>query len=128
MNIEKYFSLRSKIKIFKKRVRKYTDYNLPFFLKKKIIHGRRQPPSIGSNGYFSWIKPILKVSDETLLEKIGCDALLYIRFVRLLRQLLFWMTVIGVCALIPIYIVATKYTGQVTLYLFDILHRSHLFE
>lgn len=35
MNIEKYFSLRSKTKIFKKRVRKYTDYNLPFFLKKK---------------------------------------------------------------------------------------------
>ncbi|CEJ04168.1 hypothetical protein RMCBS344292_18135 [Rhizopus microsporus] len=37
---------------------------------------------------------------------------MYIRFIRLLRKLLFWMTVIGVGALIPVYIVATKYTGD----------------
>lgn len=69
---------------------------------------------IGSQGYFSWIKPLLKVTDEELLDQVGCDALMYIRFIRLLRKLLFWMTVIGVGALIPVYIVATKYTGQVS--------------
>ncbi|PHZ10123.1 DUF221-domain-containing protein, partial [Rhizopus microsporus ATCC 52813] len=74
----------------------------------------QQPPLIGSQGYFSWIKPLLKVTDEELLDQVGCDALMYIRFIRLLRKLLFWMTVIGVGALIPVYIVATKYTGQVS--------------
>ncbi|KAG1469807.1 hypothetical protein G6F56_003045 [Rhizopus delemar] len=78
----------------------------------KFMKKEHQPPVIASNGYFSWIKPILKVKDEELLDKIGCDALLYIRFVRLLRQLFFWMTILGVCALIPIYVVATKYTGD----------------
>ncbi|KAI9247530.1 hypothetical protein BY458DRAFT_551082 [Sporodiniella umbellata] len=80
--------------------------------KTKFLKKEHQPPPIKSNGYFAWIKPILKVKDEELMDKIGCDALLYIRFVRLLRQLFFWMTILGVCALIPIYIIATKNTGD----------------
>jgi hypothetical protein len=66
---------------------------------------------IESKGWFSWIKTIWRVSDEELLQKVGCDALLYIRFVRLLRKLLFVLSVIGVGALIPIYVVGTKATG-----------------
>lgn len=57
------------------------------------------------------MKPVFRVKDETLIEQIGCDALLYIRFIRLLRKLLFCMSVIGIGALIPIYIIATKNTG-----------------
>ncbi|RCH89675.1 hypothetical protein CU097_004541 [Rhizopus azygosporus] len=36
----------------------------------------KQPPLIGSQGYFSWIKPLLKVTDEELLDQVGCDALI----------------------------------------------------
>lgn len=54
---------------------------------------------------------MLKVKDEVLLQQIGCDAVLYIRFVRLLRKLLFCMSVIGLGALIPVYIIATRETG-----------------
>ncbi|KAI7902227.1 uncharacterized protein BX663DRAFT_512192 [Cokeromyces recurvatus] len=71
-----------------------------------------QPPSINSNEWFAWVKPILRIPDDQLLKLIGCDALLFIRFTRLLRKLFFFMTLIGVCALIPINIVATKLTGQ----------------
>lgn len=72
---------------------------------------RNRPPPIESNGWLSWIKPVFKVKDETLIKQIGCDAVLYIRFVRLLRKLLLCMSIVGIGALIPIYIVATKATG-----------------
>lgn len=79
-----------------------------FFLK---LLNRNRPPSIESTGWLSWIKPVLRVKDETLIQQIGCDAVLYIRFVRLLRKLLFCMSAIGLGALVPVYIIATKETG-----------------
>jgi hypothetical protein len=50
---------------------------------------RNRPPSIESTGWLSWIRPVFKVKDEILIKRIGCDAVLYIRFVRLLRKLLY---------------------------------------
>lgn len=79
---------------------------------------RHQPPVIESNGWLSWVKPILRIKDEQLLSLIGCDAVLYIRFVRLLRKMLFFMSILGIGALIPVYIVATKATGYI-LYVCD---------
>ncbi|KAI8078269.1 uncharacterized protein B0P05DRAFT_470831, partial [Gilbertella persicaria] len=79
--------------------------------KAKFSSKQHQPPTIQSTGWLSWLNPVIRVSDDTLLQQIGCDALLYIRFVRLLRKLLLLMTILGVCALIPINIVATKNTG-----------------
>lgn len=80
--------------------------------KSKFMNEEYKPPPIESTGWFSWIKPVIKVSDKTLITQIGCDAVLYIRFVRLLRRLLLCMSIVGVGALIPIYIVATKSTGD----------------
>ncbi|KAI9481246.1 MAG: hypothetical protein EXX96DRAFT_208426 [Benjaminiella poitrasii] len=80
--------------------------------KSKFLTKEHQPPIIKSKGWFAWIKSILRVSDDQLLAQIGCDALLFIRFTRLLRKLFFFMTIIGVCALIPINIIATKSTGE----------------
>lgn len=76
-----------------------------------FIINRHQPPVIETKGWLSWVKPILRIKDEQLLSQIGCDAVLYIRFVRLLRKMLFYMSILGIGALIPIYIVATKATG-----------------
>jgi calcium permeable stress-gated cation channel len=81
-------------------------------LLKKTDSYRHQPPVIESKRWFSWIKPIIKIPDDILLEQIGCDALLYIRFVRLLRRLLLIMSIIGIFVLIPINIVATRTTGD----------------
>ncbi|CEP11064.1 hypothetical protein [Parasitella parasitica] len=72
-------------------------HTLVYAPKSKFATKEHQPPVIESRGWFSWI---------------GCDAVLYIRFVRLLRKMLFYMSIIGIGALIPIYIVATKSTGD----------------
>ncbi|KAK4513273.1 uncharacterized protein ATC70_011841 [Mucor velutinosus] len=87
-------------------------HTLVYAPKSKFATKEHQPPAIESNGWLSWVKPILRIKDEQLLPLIGCDALLYIRFVRLLRKLLFYMSILGIGALIPIYIVATKATGD----------------
>lgn len=71
---------------------------------------RRRPPAIGS-GWFAWVKPVFKADDRYLMDRIGYDAVLFIRSIRLLRHLLLLMSIIGVCALIPINIVATYRTG-----------------
>ncbi|GAN01968.1 conserved hypothetical protein [Mucor ambiguus] len=87
-------------------------HTLVYAPKSKFATKEHQPPAIESHGWLSWVKPILRIKDEQLLSLIGCDAVLYIRFVRLLRKLLFYMSILGVGALIPIYIVATKATGD----------------
>ncbi|KAG2229590.1 hypothetical protein INT48_001901 [Thamnidium elegans] len=86
--------------------------SLVYAPKSKFSTEQNRPPPIESTGWLSWIKPVFKVKDETLIQQIGCDAVLYIRFVRLLRKLLLCMSIIGIGALIPIYIVATKATGD----------------
>ncbi|KAL7313079.1 hypothetical protein PS15m_006865 [Mucor circinelloides] len=87
-------------------------HTLVYAPKSKFATKEHQPPVIESNGWLSWVKPILRIKDEQLLSLIGCDAVLYIRFVRLLRKMLFFMSILGIGALIPVYIVATKATGD----------------
>lgn len=70
----------------------------------------KKPPQVG-NGIFDWIKPVLHTDDDALLEKVGFDAFMFLRVLRILRQLLYIMTFIGVCGLIPINIIATSRTG-----------------
>jgi hypothetical protein len=52
------------------------------------------------------------IKNDMLLQQVGCDAYLYIRFVSLLRKLLLIMSFIGLCILIPINIAATRATGD----------------
>jgi hypothetical protein len=76
-----------------------------------IVH-RKKPPTIGP-GLFTWFKVIKNTADEELLDKIGYDAVLFIAFIRMLRQLMTIMTVAGVCLLIPLNILANRFTGYV---------------
>lgn len=59
---------------------------------------------------------VVTVSDDALIERIGFDAVLFLKFIRLLRNILCFMTFLGVCVLIPINITATRFTGY-TLFL-----------
>lgn len=48
-----------------------------------------------------------------LIPIIGYDAITFIRFMRMLRSMLYFMTFFGVCVLIPINVYATSKTGYV---------------
>ncbi|KAG2182334.1 hypothetical protein INT43_007264 [Umbelopsis isabellina] len=69
-----------------------------------------KPPQVG-NGLFDWIKPVLHTKDDVLLQKIGFDAFIFLRILRILRHILYTMTFVGVCGLIPLNIIATSRTG-----------------
>ncbi|KAF9437324.1 hypothetical protein BGZ76_001211 [Entomortierella beljakovae] len=58
-------------------------------------------------GYFSWMRPVWSCPDEVLVDKIGLDAVVFIRFLRMCRYIFLAMGILGCCALIPINVVAT---------------------
>ncbi|CAO3643474.1 unnamed protein product [Cunninghamella echinulata] len=86
-------------------------HNLVYAPKYKYLSENKKPPKIG-NEYFGWVKVLFRAKDDFLLERLGYDAILFLKFLRLLRRILLIMSIIGVFALIPMNIVATRYTGQ----------------
>ncbi|KAG9119704.1 hypothetical protein FRC07_005134, partial [Ceratobasidium sp. 392] len=52
--------------------------------KVKYHEGDKAPPKI-SSGFFSWVSPLIHTKEPELLEKIGLDAVTFLRFLRLLR-------------------------------------------
>ncbi|KAG2219661.1 hypothetical protein INT45_011845 [Circinella minor] len=85
-------------------------HNLVYAPRYKYARKNAQPPIIG-NGLFSWFRPVMRTDELSLLSMIGYDAVLFIRFMRMLRTLLYKMTAVGFCIMI-INIVATSYTGE----------------
>ena len=61
------------------------------------------PPPI-DDGMFSWLKPVWQCSDEYLLEKIGLDAVLFLRFWRMCRNIFICLG-IGSAVIIPFNII-----------------------
>ncbi|KAF3936207.1 hypothetical protein ABW19_dt0204083 [Dactylella cylindrospora] len=63
---------------------------------------KHAPPPI-DKGYFSWLKPLIKCHEDDLVDKIGLDATVFLRFLRMLRNLfavlsIFAVVLIGVNA------------------------------
>jgi len=69
--------------------------------KLKYHVGDKKPPEI-SNGMFAWIPPLIHSKEDYLLDKIGLDAVIFLRFLRLLRWLFAGVAFIGCAVLIPI--------------------------
>ena len=62
---------------------------------------KHAPPYI-DNGLFSWVKPIKDVKESELVEKIGLDAVVFLRFLRMLRNIFLILTAIGLGIILPI--------------------------
>ncbi|KAK6349091.1 hypothetical protein TWF730_009850 [Orbilia blumenaviensis] len=52
----------------------------------KYSDEKHAPPPI-EKGYLSWLAPVFKYKEEDLVNKIGLDAIVFLRFLRLLRNL-----------------------------------------
>jgi hypothetical protein len=48
----------------------------------------KRPPKV-SKSFFSWIVPLVSVKEAWMMDRIGMDATVYLRFLRMLR----WMCV-----------------------------------
>lgn len=67
--------------------------------KLKYADEKHAPPRIGK-GLFDWIKPLLKLREPDLVEKIGLDAVVFLRFTRMCRNIFICSTVFSVIILI----------------------------
>jgi hypothetical protein len=54
---------------------------------------------------FSWLAAVKDVKEQDLVDKIGLDAVLFLRFMRMIRNIFLVMTVFGCGILIPICVV-----------------------
>jgi len=72
--------------------------------KLKYADEKRAPPPI-DDGLLSWLKPVWSCTDEYLLEKIGLDAVLFLRFWRMCRNIFICVGLLGVAVIIPFNVV-----------------------
>ncbi|KAK6840680.1 hypothetical protein PG995_016434 [Apiospora arundinis] len=71
---------------------------------KHISDGKRVPPAI-SNGVFGWVQPVVKTRDQALVEKIGQDAIVFLQFTTMCRNITIFLSIIGCGVYIPLNIV-----------------------
>ena len=69
--------------------------------KTKHADEQHAPPPMG-NGLFAWIGPVMKTKEPVLLDKIGMDAVVFLRFTRMLRNMFLALGLIGLCIMIPV--------------------------
>ena len=72
----------------------------------KIKHADKKhaPPPIGK-GLFAWFTPVAATGEQQLVEKIGMDAVIFLRFTRMCRNMFLATALLGCGILIPIHIV-----------------------
>jgi hypothetical protein len=63
-------------------------------------------------GIFDWIAPIAKTKEQDFVDKVGLDAAVFMRTVRMLRNIFTILTVIGCAVLIPTYLVTSAGYGS----------------
>lgn len=69
--------------------------------KLKIADDKHAPPAMGK-GIFAWFSPIMKTTEQELIGLIGLDAVVFLRILRMCRNMFVIMAVLGCVILIPI--------------------------
>ena len=54
---------------------------------------------------WSWITAVKDVKEQDLVEKIGLDAVIFLRFLRMIRNMFVVLTILGCVILIPVTVV-----------------------
>ena len=67
----------------------------------KHADSKHAPPPLDP-GLFSWIHPIRNVKEQELVEKIGLDAVVFLRFLRMLRNIFIVLTFLGLAIILPV--------------------------
>jgi calcium permeable stress-gated cation channel len=76
-------------------------HTLVYAPKTKHSDEQHAPPPMGK-GLFSWIGPVTKAKENVLVDKIGLDAVIFLRFARMLRNIFVALGLIGLLVMIPV--------------------------
>lgn len=79
----------------------------------KLKHAdeRHAPPPLGKAPW-SWITTLWVIKEEHLIQTIGMDATVFLRFVRMCRNMFAVLTVTGVGILLPVHYSEYNQTGE----------------
>ncbi|KIW10507.1 hypothetical protein PV08_11471 [Exophiala spinifera] len=59
------------------------------------------PPPLG-RGLLGWVEPVNKASEPFLVDRIGMDAVIFLRFTRMLRNMFLILAFVGIAIMIPV--------------------------
>lgn len=77
-------------------------YNsLVYAPKLKIADEKHAPPPVGK-GVFAWVGPILRTKEKDLIPLIGLDAVVFLRILKMCRNIFIVLTIFGCGILIPV--------------------------
>ncbi|KAJ5749658.1 hypothetical protein N7533_006686 [Penicillium manginii] len=76
-------------------------HSLVYAPKVKHADSKHAPPPVGK-GIFSWITPVIRTREPQLIETVGLDAALFLRFTKMCRNILICMSIIGCAVMIPV--------------------------
>lgn len=82
-------------------------HRLVYAPKTKHADEAHAPPPLG-NGFFSWIKPVTTAKEAYLMDRIGLDAVLFLRFARMLRNIFLVFGVVGLAIMLPVNVTQTR--------------------
>jgi hypothetical protein len=69
--------------------------------KLKHADDKRAPPPLGK-GVFAWVAPVLKTKEQDIILQVGLDATIFLRFLRMCRNIFLAITVLGCAIIIPV--------------------------
>lgn len=76
----------------------------------KIKHAdqKHAPPPVGK-GFFSWLKPVIHTREPQLIDTIGLDAVIFLRFTKMCRNIFIFMSMIGCLVMIPVNLTQSQH-------------------
>ncbi|KAF2138684.1 uncharacterized protein K452DRAFT_233460 [Aplosporella prunicola CBS 121167] len=83
---------------------------------------KHAPPPV-QKGIFAWVKPVVKTREEHMVQKVGIDATVFIRFTKMCRNIFIILALIGNAVFLPVNLIqnaqnhATIDTKQLTIFM-----------
>jgi calcium permeable stress-gated cation channel len=68
---------------------------------------KHAPPPVGK-GVFAWIQPVIKADEQLLVDKVGLDAAVFLRFAKMCRNIFLVATLVGCGILIPVNVIGGR--------------------
>lgn len=79
--------------------------------KLKIADDRHAPPPMG-RGILAWVAPVMRTKEEELIINIGLDATVFLRVLRMCRNIFLVLSVLGCGILIPTNLIKGQFKDE----------------
>jgi hypothetical protein len=79
--------------------------------KLKVADDQHAPPALG-RGIFAWVRPVLLTKEQDLITQIGLDATIFLRILRMCRNIFVCMAAVGCAVLLPLNLSKSKGKSQ----------------